>query len=88
MLALLLIPIFIALAVSGLALLPDSVGFPPDVLSSFNHYFAIAYKFNHYFPIDTLFTVLGLTVGFQVAVFLFKVFYFIIIRIVRGAGGP
>jgi hypothetical protein len=67
-----------------IALLPTSSGFTSGFNTSLTQFFGYAYSFNDIFPIDTLITVLGLTVAFQAGVLLFKMFNWVLGKI-RGS---
>lgn len=67
------------------ALLPSSDGLPTDVSTAFATLLQQAYAWEYILPLDTLLTVAGLAVSFHFAIFVFKLFNWVLNK-VRGSG--
>lgn len=81
----------LSLVLTGLVmmigLLPTSAGLPPDVANAFTYFIGVARGFDWLLPLNTLFTVLGLFVVFEVAVFLFKTLKWFLHLFATGSAG-
>lgn len=55
-----------------IALLPTSTGIPVEIVQNIEYVVNLARSFDWLFPITTLFHVLALTIGVELAIFLFK----------------
>ena len=67
------------------SILPTSTGLPENVSEAFSTFIGYLNGFNLIFPISTMFQILTIYIGFQLAVF---TFYFVrfMINLVRGSG--
>lgn len=78
----LLISIITGIVNFFLNLLPTS-SLPTEVTEGFQTFMASAWQFNTVFPIDTLFTLLGITIGIMSIIFLWRGINYVI-SLVRG----
>jgi len=70
-----------------IALLPTSPGLPVDVTNALTYVISFARSFDWLFPINTLFTVLKLSILFWTAVLLFKMFRWLLHLLTTSSAG-